>query len=158
MYLKLVRQMVFASFIPLARKETSSSRSKLLGCVWRRYGSGNGSCAGPCRGDGLQRLARDHPRADRGGKGFCLERTKRYIFPLLDVARAPVVENHEAEDHRFGLRLGQHLAHRRGCPPDPPHFELEIEPLAWPKTRRVRRRRLQLPARPPHLRARNNDG
>src|SRR6266436_3132937 len=60
----------------------------------------------------LQRLARHDPRADRGRKGLGLERAQRHIFPLLDVARAPVVEDDKAENHLFGLLLVKHLADR----------------------------------------------
>src|SRR5947208_2858478 len=66
---------------------------------------------------------------------------QRHIFPLLDVARAPVIQDHEAKNHRFGLALGQHLADRRGLPDHHAHFEFEIEPLAGPKARHIRARR-----------------
>ena len=65
---------------------------------------------------------------------------------------------HEAEDHLFGLLLGQHLADRRRLADHDAHFEFEIEPLARPEARHVRRRRLQLPARPAHLGAADHDG
>src|SRR5882757_8747651 len=52
MYLKLVRQIPAASFMPPARRATSSCRSKLFGCVCCRYGSGAGSCTGPCSRNG----------------------------------------------------------------------------------------------------------
>ena len=106
----------------------------------------------------LQRLARHDPRADRGRERLGLERPERHIFPLLDVARAPVVQQHEAEDHLLGLLLGEHLAHRRGLADHDAHFQLEIEPLARPEARHLRRRRLQLPARPAHLGAADDDG
>src|SRR4029077_5560154 len=101
----------------------------------------------PMQAERLQRLARDHPRADRGRERLGLEWAKRHIFPLLDVARAPVVEHDEAKDHRFGLRLVKHLAHGRGLADHDAYFELEVEPPARAETGAIRIRRLQLAAR-----------
>ena len=106
----------------------------------------------------LQRLARHHPRADRGRKRLGLERPERHIFPLLDIARAPVVQQDETEDHRFRLRLGEHLAHRRRLADHDAHFQLEIQPLAGAERRHLRARRFQLAAGPPHLGAGDHDG
>ena len=106
----------------------------------------------------LQRLAGDDPGADRGGERLGLERPERHIFPLLDIARAPVVQQDKAEDHLFGLLLAEHLAHRRRLADHDAHFEFEIEPLARPETRHLRARRLQLAARPAHLGAGDHDG
>ena len=89
-----------------------------------------GILRGAVKAKRLQRLARHHPWADRGREGLGLERPERHIFPLLDVARAPVVQQHETEDHSLRLRLGEHLAHRRRLSDHDAHFEFEIEPLA----------------------------
>src|ERR1043166_4646164 len=100
----------------------------------------------------LQRLARHHPWADRGREHLGLEWSERYVFPLLDIARTPVVEDHEAKNHFLGLLLGEHFAHPRRLAHHHPHFELEVEPLAGPETRDLGGGRLQLSTRPPNLR------
>lgn len=65
---------------------------------------------------------------------------------MLDVARAPIVEQREAEDHLLGLLFGQHRAHRRRLPDHDADLEFEIQPLARSETRQLRRRRLELAA------------
>ncbi len=106
----------------------------------------------------LQRLARDDPRTDRGRKCLGLERPERHVFPLLDIARAPIVEEHKAEDHLFRLLFIEHFTHRRRLPDHNAHFQLKIEPLTGPETRQFRIWRLQLAARPAHPGARDHDG
>src|SRR3989454_10806139 len=39
-----------------------------------------------------------HPRRDRGAEALGEEWAERLVFPGLDVARRPVVEEHDAED------------------------------------------------------------
>src|SRR5712691_8398886 len=46
----------------------------------------------------LQRLGRDDPRRHRRAEALAEERPERRRFPLLDVARRPVVDEAEAED------------------------------------------------------------
>src|SRR5229473_8182319 len=106
----------------------------------------------------LQRLAGDDPRTDRGRERLGLKRPERHIFPLLDIPRAPVVQQHKAEDHILRLLLAEHLTHWRRLPDHDAHFELEIEPLAWPKIRQLHRRRFELTARAADLCATNHHG
>jgi hypothetical protein len=97
---------------------------------------------GPMKAERLQRLARHDPRADRGRERLGLERPERHVFPLLDVARAPVVQQHKAEDHVFRFPFGKHLAHWRRLPDHDAHFEFKIEPFAGPKTGQLHTGRL----------------
>ena len=101
-----------------------------------------------------QRLRRDHPRRDGGAKALAEERSERLIFPGLDVARRPVVQQAEAGDvARRPARSGS--ARRARCRADPDaELELVIETrdgpeasaparsrvCVWPFGRRTRRR------------------
>ena len=64
-----------------------------------------------------QRLHGHDPGRDGGGKALGQERSQRLIFPGLNVARRPVVEQAQAEDVRFRLgdrdRLAQIIAQGR---------------------------------------------
>ena len=51
----------------------------------------------------LQSLQRHNPGRNRTAEIFCQKWSKRYIFPTLDVARAPVVEEDDAEEVVGGL-------------------------------------------------------
>ena len=137
MYLKLVRLMLAGAWRrPRARRRRAPDRNSAASPaeIIQRHRL----LRRALQAERLQRLARHHPRADRGRERFCQERTERHIFPLLDVARAPVVEQHEAEDHLLGLLLGEHAAHRRGLADHDAHLQLEIEPLARPEARHLR--------------------
>ena len=79
------------------------------------------------RAEGLQRLLRHHPRRDRRGEGLGEEGAEGLIFPGLNVAGAPVVQQHEAEDQPLGAGLIEHLAHGRILTNDKTHLQLEIE-------------------------------
>ena len=46
----------------------------------------------------LEQRERRHPRRDRGGEALAEERAERDVLPGLEVARAPVVDEHDAED------------------------------------------------------------
>src|SRR6185369_12100362 len=101
----------------------------------------------------FQRLTCDHPWTDRGRKRLRLEWPERHILPLLDITRAPVVQKHKAEYHRFGLSFGKHLAHWRGLTDHHAHFQFKIEPPTRAEARQLLARRFQLAARPTHFSA-----
>src|SRR5258707_984101 len=106
----------------------------------------------------LQRLTGDDPWANRGRERLRLKRPERHIFPLLDIPRAPVVQQQKAEDHALRLLLAEHLAHWRRRADHDGDFELEVEPLAWPKTRQLHRWRFELAARAADLCATHRHG
>ena len=103
----------------------------------------------------LERGAGDDPGADGGGGGLGLERPQRLIFPGLDVARRPVVEQHVAKDHVIGFldrdRPVGFLAD------DGAHLQLEIEAGAGGKARGVVVRPLELAPGAAHIGARDHD-
>ena len=67
-----------------------------------------------------QRVERDDPRRDRRGEALREVRAERLVLVALDVARRPVVEQHDAEDVAVGV-VGQRCARsadrRRGSRP-----------------------------------------
>ena len=69
----------------------------------------------------------DDPGRDGGAKVLAEEGAEGDVFPLLDVAGGPIVEEHEAED--VVLRLGRRdaLSHRLAVERDKSHFELEVK-------------------------------
>ena len=104
-----------------------------------------------------QRLRRHHPGRNRGGEILAEERPERLIFPGLDVARRPVVEQAEAENvvRRAADRNGlAKLARRADVNAE---LELKIEiarrAVAW---RRIVRT-FALAARPLERRAADAD-
>src|SRR5262245_33205167 len=74
-----------------------------------------------------QRLLRHHPGRDRGGEILAQERPERLIFPALDIARRPVVEEAEAEDVLRRLRNGNSVAEPARNADVEAELELEIE-------------------------------
>ena len=100
-----------------------------------------------------QRLCGHHPRRDRGAEILAEERPERLIFPGLDVARRPVVEQAIAEhvlgrfaDRNGGAELGTHAD-------EGAELELEIEIARRPVARHVLIRAFALALRPLHRRA-----
>lgn len=69
----------------------------------------------------------DNPRGDGRAKVFAEKGAEGDVFPLLDVAGGPIVEEHKAKD--VILRLGRRdaLAHRLAVERDEGHFEFEIK-------------------------------
>ena len=59
-----------------------------------------------------ERIERDDPRRDRRREVLREERSERLVLPALDVARAPVVEQHEAEHVLLGVTDRHRLAER----------------------------------------------
>ena len=83
--------------------------------------------------EGLERGAGYDPRANGGGEGFGLEGAERLVFPGLDVARRPVVEQDVAEDHGIGLFDCDWFADCRGCADYGAEFAFDIKPGAGAK-------------------------
>ena len=82
--------------LPLS--STSSSRSSAQSRLRARYASGGGSCAGAVDGGVLEQRERRHPGGDRRRERLAEERPERLVLPRLEVPRAPVVDEHDAED------------------------------------------------------------
>ena len=105
----------------------------------------------------LEQRQRRHPRGDRRGEALAEERPERDVLPGLDVAGAPVVDEHDAEDvicerarrHRLGLRA-RHAD-------DEAELELDVEASRRAVDGRVRVRRLRLAPRPADRRAADDD-
>ena len=82
----------------------------------------------------LERGERHDPGRDRGGERLPQERAERLVLPALDVARAPVVDEHEAE-HVVGRLGGRDArAERVAGAGDEPELELDVEPLRSART------------------------
>src|SRR5687767_3647703 len=77
-----------------------------------------------------QRVQRRHPGAYRRREGLAQERAERLVLPALDVARAPVVDEHEAEDVLGRPRDRDRLAELGGRPAgDEAQLELYVKTL-----------------------------
>src|SRR5260370_12801326 len=77
-------------------------------------------------------------------EGVALKRSKWLVFPSLDVARGPVIEQNIAEDHFIGLGDGDGLAHLRRCAHDRAELEFEIKPTRWAEDGKLSISRLRL--------------
>ena len=75
----------------------------------------------------VQGFEGDDPRGDGGAEVFAEEGAEGNVFPLLDVAGGPIVEEHKPKD--VVLRLGRRdaLAHRLAVEGNEGHFKLEVE-------------------------------
>ena len=96
------------------------------------------------RGLGDQRLGRDGPGADRGGEALRQERPERLVFPGLQVARRPVVEQAKSGDMRLGLGHANAAAERVARADPNAKLELVIEPSAGTELRRRSLREFRL--------------
>jgi hypothetical protein len=100
-------------------------------------------------------LCGDDPGRDGGEEVFGEERAERLIFPGLDIARGPVVEQAEPADAIPRLR-DRHRGAKRVVARDPDaEFELAIEPARRRVDGGWRVGRLELPARAGDRGARN---
>ncbi len=106
----------------------------------------------------FEQRERCHPRRNRRLERLAEEGAERDVLPGLDVARAPVVDEDDAEDmlgetlHRHGLAAGTRHAD------DEAELELEVEPLRRRVHGHVRAWKHELPPRPPHLGPADDDG
>src|SRR6266545_556738 len=100
-----------------------------------------------------QLVERRDPRRDRRRKRLAQERPERHVLEGLDVARAPVVDEHRAEDVLERALHRDRLAEMTGLTNDKAELELEIELL-----RRAEVAGLALAVRPADLGAAGDDG
>src|SRR6266545_2075239 len=99
-----------------------------------------------------QLVERRDPRRDRRRKRLPQERSERHVLEGLDVARAPVVDEHRAEDVLQRALYRNRLAEARRLADHEAELELEVELL-----RRAEVVGLALTAWPPDLRAADDD-
>ena len=99
-----------------------------------------------------QLVERRHPRRDRRGERLAEERAERDVLERLDVARAPVVDEHRAEDVLERALDRHRLAEMRRLADHEAELELEVELL-----RRAELAGLALPVRPADLGAADDD-
>src|SRR5262249_40526106 len=89
--------------------EVDRERAARLVALVEQMGKRSRIAVGPRRPRGAgrsQRLGRDPPWRDAGAEALAEERTERLVFPSLDVARRPIVEEAEAGDVTFRLGDG----------------------------------------------------
>jgi hypothetical protein len=105
----------------------------------------------------LQERERRHPRGDRRRERLAEERPERLVLPRLEVSRAPVVHQHDAEDV-LGERVDGHgRAEPAGHADHEAELELDVEAPARLEARSRRARRDRLPPRPHHVRPADDD-
>ena len=160
MYLKLVRQMI-GSLVHLRRAQTDIELHD-RNCS-AAPAAGKAAAPDPAPG----RAARNGSSASRVtthglievAKRLGLERPERHIFPLLDVARAPVVQTCTKPKIISSACCSVSISPiADGCPITTPISSSKSSRLHGPKARQLRRRRLQLAARPAHLGAAHHHG
>src|SRR4029079_4647342 len=96
----------------------------------------------------LERVHRHDPRRDRRRERLAVERPERNVFPLLDVARAPVVHQHHAEYVTQRRSDRNWIGERVAGPHSTRDLQLEIEPAARPELGTLRIGALRLTVRP----------
>src|SRR5215472_10050165 len=80
-----------------------------------------------------QRFGSDDPRRDSGEKAFTEEWAQRLVFPRLNVARGPIVQQAESGDVARRVRDGDRCAQLvAGADPNA-ELELVVETAAWPE-------------------------
>ena len=93
----------------------------------------------------LEEGERRHPGRDRRLERLAEERAERDVLPGLDVARTPVVHEHDAEDV-VGEAVRRHAPAVARNAHDESELELEVEATRWREHRRFGTRRHELPA------------
>ena len=117
------------------------------------YGSGGGwRHAGR-----LERGQRHHPRRDGGRERLAQERAERHVFPRLQVARAPVVDEGGAEDVLFEVHCG-YTPFGCGHPDHEADLSLDVEAPRRAELRWSVWVGPVLAARAPHLSTGDDDG
>ena len=86
---------------------------------------------GPMPWNAIRRqcFERDDPRRDCRGEAFRQERAERLVFPCLNIARRPVVQQAEAEHVRFGVADSDPRAQFIAGTDENAHLQLVIDPL-----------------------------
>src|SRR5690625_2339132 len=76
---------------------------------------------------GLERLDRHDPRRHRRGERLTQKRAERYIFPRLDIARRPIVDQTYAEQVTVGVVQPDRLTDRRFAADDDADLGFDVE-------------------------------
>src|ERR671924_108276 len=117
---------------------------------------------GVLRGPGdpgvLERVERGDPGGDRGRERLAQERAERLVFPGLDVARAPVVDEDDAEDMLAERGRADRLTEFAGQADHEAELELDVEPRGRAERRLGSVGRLPLSPRPPNRGCAGHDG
>src|SRR5262249_51181121 len=106
----------------------------------------------------LQRLQRYDPRRNGRGEILGQKRAERLIFPSLDVAGAPVINQYQTEDVVGGFGDRDRPAQWVAGADEEAHFQLEIEIAARTEERARRIPRLVLSLWPMNVVAAHDDG
>src|SRR3954467_12065788 len=101
----------------------------------------------------LERFERDDPWRHRSRKALGEEWAERLVFPRLQVARRPVIEQHDAEDVLFRVCDSYAFAERVPRPDHEAQLHLVVEPARRTERRRRFLRALTLAVRPRDPRA-----
>ena len=83
-----------------------------------------------------QGLRRDDPGRDGAGEVLGQERTERLVFPRLDVACRPIVQQAVARNVFGGLGDGDRFTESVARTDPDPKFQLVVEPLTGAEARR----------------------
>ena len=83
----------------------------------------------------LQERERRDPRRDGGRERLSEEGTERLVLPRLDVARAPVVDEHDSEHVLAEVGGRNRHPERAADADDEPELELDVEPSTRPEAR-----------------------
>src|SRR5690242_3845655 len=98
--------------------------------IWKRRRIPIGPHVGGCP-EGLECLERDDPWRYRRRKALGQERAERLVFPTLDVARRPVVEETEPEDVSVGVENRNGRAEGVAAADQNSELRLIIEAPGW---------------------------
>src|SRR5579883_85204 len=101
----------------------------------------------------LQRFERNHPRRNAGREIFRQKRAERLIFPALNIARRPVVQQTKTRDVFLRPADRDRLAQRVPWSREETYFEFVIEFRG-----RTKAPFTQLPQRPPYARPARHNG
>jgi hypothetical protein len=85
----------------------------------------------------LEQGERCDPSPDGGREGLAEERPERLVLPRLDVTRAPVVDQEDAEDVVAKRGRGYRLAERATHANDEADLELDVESSTGAEARRL---------------------
>src|SRR6516162_11703807 len=100
-----------------------------------------------------QRLGSDDPGRDGGEKALAEEGAERLVFPRLDVARGPIVQQAEARDVACRICDGNRCAQLVARSDPNSELELVVETAARPEARHRFGSRFALAARAAQRRA-----
>ena len=105
-----------------------------------------------------QRLQRHDPRRNRRREILCQERPQRLVFPSLQIARRPVIEQAQAKDMRLGIRHRNRQPARIARTDEDAEFEFIVQAIARSYRGLQGAGGKPLPMRPGESLARDTDG